>query len=487
VKENQEVSEIWKYIDDHFEQHLEKGRDYLRIPSVSLTDTEEGRTQMMRGAEFVLKLYEEIGADGEIVPTTGFPIVYGKLLSKNPQAKTVLIYLQYDVQPADEKEWKFPPFEARIVNAEEIDAPAKLGKVICARGAMDQKLPGLAILNAAKSMLAVTGDVPVNFLFMAEGEEEITSPSILEFIEKYKHELGKASAELAGGRMQDINGIARIDLGWRGLVAGELHCEGGEWGGPAQRVLFSTDDAWVDAPIWRLTWALNSIKDTSGKVLIDGFYDNIVPPTPQEKGWIEKIEESWDEEESSFPAGKKVLGIKKYRRGLSGRDLLYDYFFTPVFNIDGIEGGYTGPKVKTNLPHRAYAKFDIRLVPNQDPDDIILKLRKHLYTHGFPEVEVHITQGIYPPAVRVPFESDIIQAAVRTFEKMGVKYVVNPQYWAAGPHEKIRRPLGLSGRGLHFGVCHGDRYHSANEYLTVKGLKDSEKSWVTYLYEYSKL
>lgn len=483
--------QTFKFIDESFDEWLEKTREYIRIPSISLTKTEEGKAEMERAANFVLKVFQEVGAqDTEIFRTTRWPVVYGKLMSKNPNAKTLLIYGMYDVMPADESKWTVPPFEARIVDAEEINAPAHLGKVICARGTMNQKVPHMGALLGIKALKAVTGDVPVNLFLFCEGEEELGSPSMHEFINAKKNELkhARARGELVPGRTQNWDGTARIHLGQRGTIMLELHVEGGDWGGPAERKIFTTDVLWVDAPLWRLIWALSTLMDPTGKVLIDGFYDDWHPPTPKEREMIKKIKETWDEEWGGpVPRdGKRMLGIKKFLRGLPGRDLIEDYLTKPSINIDGIQGGHVGSDVWTQMPREGTVKLDIRMMPYMRPEDLVWKFKKHLHMHGFPEVEVRVTG--YNPWSKIDPECDIVQAARRTYEKMGVKYIENPSYWGSGPHEgHIRKPLGFSGRGLEFGLGTGGRSHSVDEFETVEGLRQCAKSYVVYLNEYAKL
>jgi acetylornithine deacetylase/succinyl-diaminopimelate desuccinylase-like protein len=353
---------------------------------------------------------------------------------------------------------------------------------------MNQKVPHMGALLGVKALKEVTGDVPLNLFLMCEGEEELNSPSMDEFVAAKRHELVKAEGELVPGRNQDWKGNGILHLGQRGSIMLELHIEGGDWGGPAERSLFPSDDLWVDAPVWRLVWALSTLKDSAGNVSIDGFYDDWQRPTPEQVVMIKKIQETWDEEWGG-PAprdGRRMLGVRKFLRGLPPRDLIPDYLLKPTINIDGIQGGYTGPKVFTILPKSASAKMDIRITPYQRPDDIIWKLKKHLAMHGFPEVEVRV-QGINLWS-RIDPECDIVKAAERTFDYFGIPYVLNPCYWGEGPHEgHIRRPLGFSGKGLEFGMGIGGRSHSKDEFQTVEGLRSGAKSFTVFFNEYAKL
>ena len=480
---------VFKYIDEHFNEWLAKTITYLKIPSISLTKTEEGKDSMEEAAQFMLKEFQDLGCeDAQIFRTTRWPIVYGKLFSKNPDARTLMLYGMYDVMPVNEDRWTFPPFEARIVDAEEINAPAHLGKVICARGTMNQKVPNMGALLGIKALKEVTGDLPLNIFPFCEGEEELGSPSMHEFIEGKRHELKQAEGEMVPGRTQDWNGTARINLGQKGCIMCTLRVEGGDWGGPTKHSIAASDANMVDAPIWRLIWALGTIKDSTNKVLIDGFYDDCWKPTQEQLEMIEKIKETWDEEWGGpVPRdGKRMLGVRKFLRGLPGRELIGDYLMKPTINIDGFQSGYGGSDVWTMLPREASAKIDIRIMPFQRPEDIIWKLRKHLHMHGFPEVQVRIN-GFHPWSI-MQSDSDIVNAAKSTYDTFGVPYILNPCYWGAGPHEgHIRKPLGFSGQGLEFGLGQGGRSHSVDEFETVEGLRQCAKSFAVFSNKYAEL
>jgi acetylornithine deacetylase/succinyl-diaminopimelate desuccinylase-like protein len=231
--------------------------------------------------------------------------------------------------------------------------------------------------------------------------------------------------------------------------------------------------------VWRLVWALNTLKDPSGRILIDGFYDDVRPPTSEEREMFEKVKARMNFEEE-----KKALGIKKWKRDLSGEDLFEDYMMGPIFNIDGINGGYTGPWIKTNLPRSAYAKFSIRMAPNMTPEDILLKLKKHLYLHGFPEIEINVQNKHYH-LYRTPPSTDIVKAVVKAYRKHRIEVDLWPTGNGCGAAGNLARLVGLSNRTIFYGLGHGSRSHQVNEYITVEGLKLCEKSWATFLYEYA--
>jgi acetylornithine deacetylase/succinyl-diaminopimelate desuccinylase-like protein len=181
-----------------------------------------------------------------------------------------------------------------------------------------------------------------------------------------------------------------------------------------------------------------------------------------------------------------MLGIKKFLRGLPGRELIEDYTMKPTINISGIKGGYTGSDIFTQMPRSADAKLELRIMPYQRPDDIVWKLRKHLAMHGFPEIEVRFLAC--NPWSRIDPECDIVKAAKTTYERFGVPHIMNPSYWGSGPHEgHVRKPLGFSGCGLEFGLGIGGRSHSQDEFETVEGLRTCAKSFAVFFNEYARL
>lgn len=491
-----EIDETYTYIDAHFDEHLEETREYLRIPSNSLidyaTDT-DGKAHLQKAANFVVKMLRTLCIETKIVPFKeaiersgeANPGVYGKVMSKNPKAKTLAVYGMYDVMPVERDRWKSPPFEAKILDAEEIELSADYGKVIVARGASNQKAPFMAFFNAVKSILAATGDIPVNLLFTVDGEEELGSTHLPQLLQECKVELKKAEAVL-GPSFGAASGTMpappyQIILGYKGIVTFELECMGGEWGGPAEKDLTSYHHAWVDAPCWRLASALATMKKDGegGKVIIDGFYDDVQPTTPEEKQFLEKLKASFNEEKI-----KKNLGIRHFKNGLSGKDLFESFVMGPVLSIGGIVGGYTGPAVKTNLPMSCRVKMDVRLVPNQKADDILGKIRRHLDLHGFYEIKIQAFSNYDP--MRTALTADVVQAAIRTMEKMGVQYAIWPTLIASAPRSWYSKVAGIK-HAINFGLGMSGNNHSQNEYCTVNGIRETEKYYAAFLYEYAKM
>lgn len=430
-------------------------------------------------AELLCDYIREIGGTAELAQfDTGYPVVFGKLMSKNPNAKTMAFYSLYDVMPVDEPEWKVEPFSADIVPAEYTGLPKEFGDCIVARGARNQKGPTMGFIRAIESMLAVEGDVPINILFVVEGEEEIGSVHMKEFCLRYYDELKDVCAVWYGNPAIDDQGRQVLYGGGKGLLSFELKCEGGEWGGPMEQSLFAPEAAWIDEPLLRLIKAVGSMKDVEGNVLIDGFYDGYKPFTEEEQVLLDGVKSTFNE------AGTmRTNGIAKFKNGKPGIEWLEQYIMGPLLNIDGFVGGYTGPCIQTNLPRSAVAKMHVRLVSEMDPDDIKAKIRRHLDTHGFPEIEMKVI-GHYGPSC-TPSTDPCVDAAARAGKILGYDSIFWPRYYACVPLFSFNsEPLNLP--VISAGVGRMGRLYAANEYITVEGLNLYEKYTVAFLNELAK-
>ena len=475
------LERVYDYIEKHFDEHVENVRTLVRQPSISFTN--EG---VEKCADMLVQAIKEVGGQRaeRCDFKDGYPVVYGELMSKNPKAKTIIVYTLYDVMPVDEDGWKVPPFSAEILEGTEIGLPQDYGKVVVGRGARNQKGPIVAFMNSVKAMLEVEGDIPVNLLFAFDGEEECMSPHFPEFIRRYEKELRRASAAYYCNPATDEHNVHNIYLGFRGIAPIEIEVKGGDWGGPVRGPLFPSEDALLDAPAWRLIWALASLKSPDGRIQVDGFYDDFRKPDSEEQEFIDEVKLKMDSDTL-----KKRLGVKQWRRGKPLEELLDDYLWGPVINIDGLVGGYIGPRVKTTFPHKVTAKMDIRLFPNMDRDDIVAKLRRHFDKHGFPEVEVRLlTMGDAKcgyNAVRTSKKEPIVQSAIRAAGSLGFKSVTWPIYFGSTPLGMFSEPplrLPVVSAGL--GRMGND--HRENEYITLEGIRIYEKFIAAFLHDYAK-
>ncbi len=466
----------YDYIDQHFDEHVAKVQELIRQPSIS----PEGKG-VRECAQLIRGYFEKLGCiDAKLVETSGNPVVYGKY---NAGAKkTVLVYMMYDTMPVDEPGWIVPPLEGRI-----IDMPP-FGKTLVARGAVNTKGELRAFLNACESIKSAGQELPVNIIFVAEGEEEMGSRNLPEFISKYGEELKRADAVFFPLCAQNQKGKVIAELGVKGIVYFELEIDGKDWGrGPTEFGIHGSNKSWVDSPVWRMTQALATMTTRDGnKVLIEGFYDDVVPPPAEDKELLRKLQKTFDEE-----AVKEEMKVKKFIDDLHGIEALKHYLYSPQLNIDGIWAGYTGPGTKTLLPHKITLKMDVRLVPNMSREKPIPLIRKHLDKHGFNEVKIRILERGYDWA-KTSVKSPVAQAVLNAYREFGFEPEVWPNIAGSAPFSMFNKaPLNLP--FIMGGLGHGARAHSPNEYLVIgeggptAGLATLEKSFVSILHNLSQV
>jgi len=430
------IEEVFKRINNLKDWGIDLLKDLVRLPSVSA----EGKG-IKETAEFIEKTLTGIGLETKMFQTQGNPVVFAEYKT-NPELPTLLIYNHYDVQPPDPlDEWVSFPFDPQI----------REGKIF-GRGASDNKGNIAARLCALKAMLDATGSLPINLKYLIEGEEEIGSPHLPEFV-KDNESMLKADVCFWESGSRNEGGQQQIILGNKGIVCADLICEG------AKRDLHSSRGIMVENPAWRLAWALASIKDSDEKIKIKGFYDDVVEPSLIELQNLDKIPTFEDKI-------LKQLGLKSFIKESSGIDLLRRVFYEPGCNINGLTSGYQGEGSKTVLPKRASAKIDFRLVPNQKPNDIIAKLRTHLRDSGFDDITLEAEHGY--PAAKTSIDSPYVKLIAETGKEIyGHELVIIPISPASSPvylfSDKMPCPS--------FGVGHSDsRAHAPNESIYVNDL-----------------
>lgn len=466
---------IYKYIDEHINEHIAKLQEIVRQPSISAENI-----GIRECAELIRKYFEELGCvETKIVETKGNPVVYGEYDANSN--KTLIVYMMYDTQPIDEQGWIVDPLAGEI-----IDMP-QFGKCLVARGAYNTKGELRAFLNACESIKACKEEIPINLIFVAEGEEELGSRNLPEFIKKYEKKLKKANAVFFPSADQDQNGKVIMSLGVKGIIYFELELNGKEWGyGPTEFDIHGSNKAWVDSPAWRMIQALSTMTTKDGNtVLIENFYENVAPPNQEDLELLKKIEETFDEETI-----KKEMKVERFINDLHGIEALKKYLYSPTLNINGIWSGYIGPGTKTVLPYKIVAKIDVRLVPNMKVEEVLPKIRKHLDKHGFKEIKIRELETGYGWA-KTSIKEKIVQATINSYREFGFEPEVWPLMAGSAPFCMFNRePLNLP--FVSGGLGHGGRAHSPNEYLViqegenVKGLATLEKSYVSMLYNFSK-
>lgn len=468
----------FEYLDKRFDDQLDQTQAFVRQTSNSLT--EQLNPEVFRCADLLELYLRRLGCERveQCHFENGYPVIYAELRSSRPDAKWLLISCLYDVVPWDEDDWLVDPTGAEIHDAPKVRLPAEWGPVMTGRGTRNQKGALVAVLQALRALREVEGDLPLNVMFALEGEEEIASPHLREFRDRYRPELSRASAAYLANPIEDGAGNQLVFLGLRGIIALELVVQGGDWGGPAETSLFATDVAWVDHPAWRLVLALATMQDAAGRVLIDGFYDDARPWSPEERRFFDLARAKFDED-----ATRRMLGIRKFRCGMPGVEGFERLMSEPLLNIDGITSGYTGPKVKTSFPKSATAKLDIRLVPGQDWQEMVAKLRRHLDQHGFPEIEIRVSNGYNTS--QTPVDAPIVQAALRAARQHGHDSIIWPVYFASNPMVTWNEPP-LNLPIVSAGVGKMGRPHMANEYFTLSGLREYPKWFTTFLKDFAE-
>src|SRR5579872_5226604 len=260
-----EIDRVLSRIDDEFDRHVDRVRAFVRQPSIS----GEG-VGMQEMAEMMRDTITRLGGNAEIVPTPGWPVVYGALAAG--RAKTLLLCGMYDVQPVEGEEWMVPPFAGQAVTLPEF------GPSIVARGVYNTKGPLAGMFNVIEAIRQADGRLPVNVKFVIEGEEELGSRNLPGFINAYRDKL-KADATYFAFYCQERHGKPVLWLGVKGIQYFEVTCRGGAWGGPRTRGVHGSNAVWIGNPAWRLVRALATMMTDDEQIQVAGFRDDVVPPT----------------------------------------------------------------------------------------------------------------------------------------------------------------------------------------------------------------
>ena len=461
---------VYAHIEANQAEHLANLQRWVQQRSISAQN--DGVVEM---AELLRGDLEALGfAEAEVVPTTGHPGVWGYYDAG--AAQTLAVYMMYDVQPV-EPNWQVDPFAGALVETD-------LGKVLMARGATNQKGPERAFLNALASIIATQGTLPVNLMVLAEGEEELGSPHYPELIERYAARLKTAKGVIFPRNGQNRSGAVGLALGVKGIIYFEIEARGGPWGGPTKAEIHGSLKALVDAPALRLAQAISSLVSVDGNtILVPGYYDPIRTPSEEEIWVFNGSAADWPAREAAM---QKSLSVQRWIDGMTDRNSYAQMLFTTTLNIDGIYGGYTGVGVKTILPHKATAKMDSRLVPDQDPDQALDLIRAHLVAEGFDDIEVRKVSG-YPPA-QSSVEAPLVQAGMSVYNKYTKGLNVTVRSTGSAPYYVFTDILGLPMFGG--GIGHGAGAHAPNEYMVIEpaegspiaGLAEVEKYYADLVY-----
>jgi acetylornithine deacetylase/succinyl-diaminopimelate desuccinylase-like protein len=367
---NDSRNQALRYANQHQARFLQELQEFCAIPSIS-TDPAH-KADMQKAAEWVAEKLRRAGVNNvQIFPTPGHPVVYGDVLNAGSQAPTVLVYGHYDVQPAEPLDkWSTDPFRPEIK-----------GDQLFARGATDMKAQDLAAINAVEAILS-TGNLPVNVKFLIEGEEEIGSPHLDPFIRQHK-DLLACDIFLNPDTGMLAQDVPTITYALRGLAYFELHIQG-----PKSDLHSGVFGGVVHNPAQVLCELIAGMHDRDGRVTLPGFYDSVIEMDEAERQELARLPLN----EAEF---QRLSGAPQIWSGEKGYTAIERYGGRPTLEINGIYSGFTGEGAKTVLPAHAMAKISMRLVPDQDPDEVHRQLLAYLEQNAPPTVrwEVNVLTG----------------------------------------------------------------------------------------------
>ncbi|WP_432806531.1 dipeptidase [Niallia circulans] len=433
---------IQQYLKEKRKDHLEELFSFLSLESISALP--EHKKDIDRTAEWLVNALTKAGLENAVIhQTSGNPVVYADWLHEEGKP-TVLVYGHYDVQPVDPLElWESPPFAPEIRNEK-----------LYARGASDDKGQVFMHIKAIEAILKTTGSLPVNIKFCIEGEEEIGSPALPSFVEANKKLLSADVIVISDTGMME-EGKPTICYGLRGLCGMEIHVKG-----PKSDLHSGLFGGAIHNPITALSHLLASFHDDNGVISVEGFYDRVISLTREEKDAFAALEIT-DESIIEQTGSPSLFGETEFTT-------LERLWVRPTLEINGIKGGFQGTGVKTVIPSEASAKITCRLVPAQDPDEIVALLKKHIEKHKPKGVDVTVQLFDKGNPYVTPFDHKAIQAAGRAYEKV---YKVPTSYTRGGGSipivaafdQILHLPVVLMGFGLP-----DENFHAPNEHFHLK-------------------
>jgi acetylornithine deacetylase/succinyl-diaminopimelate desuccinylase-like protein len=494
-----EAQKVFQYIDDHIDEHVINLQKWIQQPSIS--NSGEG---IPESAEMVKGFFDKLGCQESRVYDVGMtewgqpgnPVVYAHCDEGAP--KTLLVYWMYDTMPVTQPDlWVAPPFEGRLVDGKTAGVNPAYKKVLIGRGATNTKGPEMTELNAIMSIKAANGKLPVNLIFIAEGDEERMSMGLRKFVTTHPDLIKPADALLMFG----VPGFGFLG-GSEGLMYIELTTSGTKWGrGPTVSDIHGIFKRSVDSPAWRHIQMLASLTAKDGNSpLITGFNDNIAPLSPAETEMLKKTAAKVDMKKAADNLGvARFISDDPYQMTLMSRH-------GTAFNLDGIWGGnmYAGGSGAI-LPNKITSKHSIRYIPNMHSADIVKKIRAQLDKNGYKDVEVRLIGD--QPWSTMSYDTDIAHSIEKMYDAFGVPFAGSvkgesiltgsggsgawPAYLFTNGHQGDPNitPIGLPIAGG--GVGNGGRAHAANEYWVIEGaeknygLAGAEKSVVTEIYNYA--
>jgi acetylornithine deacetylase/succinyl-diaminopimelate desuccinylase-like protein len=443
------------YLESHMNESIAELSRLVAQPSVGAQNL-----GMQECAALVAGMLRQRGFTTEVMPTGGAPVVFGE--RKGSSDKTLLFYCHYDVQPAEPLDlWETPPFEPSLRD----------GKLF-GRGVSDDKGHLVARLFAVDALLSTLGELPCSVKFIIEGEEETSSVHLHEYV---RDNLERLKAD---GCIWEFGGVDHTEtpvqyLGLRGICYVELSVETA-----TTDVHSGLGGSIFPNAAWRLVWALNSLKGPDERIRLPGFYDKVGIPSARDIELMAALPET-------STVYKEQYGVKSFIKGLTGGvDLRVEEVFTPTCTICGLTSGYQGPGGKTVQPAKASAKVDFRLVPDQEPTEVIEQLRRHLDANGFSDVKVEQLGGEAPARTDPddPFVRLVCDTAVEIY---GKPMRLLPLSGGSGPNAPFIHDLGLPVATA--GLGHPDgRGHAPNENIRLDLYLKHAKHMARVITEFGK-
>ncbi|MFA5404196.1 MAG: dipeptidase [Ignavibacteria bacterium] len=456
------MDNLIKYINDNENRFVQELIEFLKIPSIS--NNIENKNDIENCAKWLKNHIKSIGFDKvDIYNTPGNPIVYAEYLKAGKDKPTVLIYGHYDVQPVDPVDlWTDPPFEPTI----------KDGKIY-ARGTTDDKGQLFIHLKSLETYFKNTNSLPVNVKILLEGEEEVGSTNLVKFIRDNK-ELLKCNLIVISDTSMYAKGLPSICYGLRGLAYLQIDVTG-----PIRDLHSGSYGGAVDNPINALARIISNLKDDKGMILVDKFYDDVIPLSSKEREEFKRL--PFDEEEF-----KKELEINAVF-GEEGYTTTERLSARPTLDCNGIWGGFQGEGAKTVLPSKAGAKVSMRLVPNQDPNKMAKLFIEYVNKIAPKTVKVEVTDLHGGKPSITPIDTPAIKAALTALKK---GYGVDPVFMREGGSIPIvnsfKEILGADTVLLGFGLP-DENAHSPNEHFDLDNFHKGILSVTHYFEELSKI
>lgn len=446
---------IFAVIEKNHIKDLQSLKNFLKIPSIS-TDPQY-KYAIDEAAYFLKEYFEELGFDAEILVTKGHPVVYARL-GQDPNKPTVLCYGHYDVQPADPLSlWISDPFDPQIRDG-----------YLYARGASDDKGQIFCHLHAVKTLLTISKELPVNLIFLIEGEEEIGSPHLKEFLKEHQEKLS-AQYLLVSDTPMYAPKMPSLCYGLRGLLYVELQVRStaidlhsGQQGGIVQN------------PILGLAYILSQLKNKDHEIQIPGFYRDVRPLSSEEKRMIDGIPFD-DQEYSRLLGAKKLVGEKQYSANMRR-------WFRPTLDCNGIISGYTGPGSKTIIPAMATAKLSMRLIPYQDPMVIFNALQDYLFKICPEGLDISLSLHTASKPLLISRDSKGIKAAEKALKMVfGINPILQGEGGSIPILNAFKSILGLDPILMGFNLP-DDAIHAPNERFGIQQYRDGIHSTALFFH-----